>query len=461
MIGEIPILASEQRLLDEAEAADDTEKKEEAPKATTTTRVLADGTYATETVYSATSTARLEQVRAASKPPLRALILGGDFFTGSVLAATLTKLVMRYAGSGSADADVNAMRAEAILIMTSTIRVGQSKFASVPIDEDSRERIMNCVETLAQLQGSKVMQDVFLRDSKAAFSKMVKTEEKKARAKKELEVKANAIQADDLISFRQLDKKSTGDAQDYDSDLLQATGANVVQDDFVSKLSRITQLTGFSDPVYAEAVVTVQQFDIVLEVLIVNQRNETLQGLTCEFATLGDLKLVERPTPRTLGPLQFSTETSTIKVSSTETGVIFGSIVYSTGDQDHNIVLNDLHLDLLWYIRPSSVNEAAFRSMWTEFEWENKVAVNTPMTDLRTYLDHLLKSTNMQLLTPDNALGGECNYLSANLAAKSLFGEDALANCSIEKTEDGTIQGHVRIRSKTQGIALSLGDKAS
>jgi coatomer subunit beta len=41
----------------------------------------------------------------------------------------------------------------------------------------------------------------------------------------------------------------------------------------------------------------------------------------------------------------------------------------------------------------------------------------------------------------------------------TLAGEDALANLSIEKGEDGTIQGHVRIRSKTQGIALSLGDK--
>jgi hypothetical protein len=37
-------------------------------------------------------------------------------------------------------------------------------------------------------------------------------------------------------------------------------------------------------------------------------------------------------------------------------------------------------------------------------------------------------------------------------------GEDALANLSIEKTEAGIV-GHVRIRSKTQGIALSLGDR--
>jgi hypothetical protein len=41
-----------------------------------------------------------------------------------------------------------------------------------------------------------------------------------------------------------------------------------------------------------------------------------------------------------------------------------------------------------------------------------------------------------------------------------ITGEDALANLSIEKAEGtGIITGHVRIRSKTQGIALSLGDK--
>lgn len=68
-----------------------------------------------------------------------------------------------------------------------------------------------------------------------------------------------------------------------------------------------------------------------------------------------------------------------------------------------------------------------------------------------------MKSTNMACLTPDAALSGDCDFLSANLCARSLFGEDALANLSIEKTEEGVIQGHVRIRSKTQGIALSLG----
>jgi coatomer subunit beta len=49
----------------------------------------------------------------------------------------------------------------------------------------------------------------------------------------------------------------------------------------------VTQLTGFSDPVYAEAYVNVNQFDIVLDVLVVNQTADTLQNLTLELATLG------------------------------------------------------------------------------------------------------------------------------------------------------------------------------
>ena len=54
---------------------------------------------------------------------------------------------------------------------------------------------------------------------------------------------------------------------------------------------------------------------------------------------------------------------------------------------------------------------------------------------------------------------GDCGYLAANLYAKSVFGEDALVNVSVEKQLDGKLAGYIRIRSKTQGIALSLGDK--
>ncbi len=153
---------------------------------------------------------------------------------------------------------------QAMLIMTSIVRVGQSKFAAIPIDEDSQERIMNCIETLAKLQASASVKEIFLHDTKAAYAKMVATEEKKALEKKAKENKTTAVQADDLISFRQFSKKaSTGDMDDvseanrrrhfallhrfctqFEVDLSRATGAAEIKDDFISKLSRIVQLTG-------------------------------------------------------------------------------------------------------------------------------------------------------------------------------------------------------------------------
>lgn len=69
-----------------------------------------------------------------------------------------------------------------------------------------------------------------------------------------------------------------------------------------------------------------------------------------------------------------------------------------------------------------------------------------------------MKTTNMSCLTPDRGLSGDCQFLSANLYARSVFGEDALANLSVEKEGDnGPVTGFMRIRSRSQGLALSLG----
>jgi len=61
--------------------------------------------------------------------------------------------------------------------MTSVIRIGQSKFVSVPIDEDSQERIFNCIRMLSEMSTSKSINEIFLMDTKAAYTKMVATEE--------------------------------------------------------------------------------------------------------------------------------------------------------------------------------------------------------------------------------------------------------------------------------------------
>jgi coatomer subunit beta len=131
------------------------------------------------------------------------------------------------------------------------------------------------------------------------------------------------------------------------------------------------------------------------------------------------MKIVERPQAHTIAPQDQITIRASIKVSSTETGHIFGTIVYedtSTREKCY-INLNDIHMDIMDYIRPATCTDEVFRSMWAEFEWENKVAISTSITSLVEFLNHIVTSTNMTCLTPhDKTEKG--SFLAANLYAR-------------------------------------------
>lgn len=51
-----------------------------------------------------------------------------------------------------------------------------------------------------------------------------------------------------------------------------------------------------------------------------------MQNCTLELATMGDLKLVEKPQPIVLAPHDFCNIKASVKVTSTENGIIFGNI---------------------------------------------------------------------------------------------------------------------------------------
>uniref|UniRef100_A0A2P2MSH8 Coatomer subunit beta n=1 Tax=Rhizophora mucronata TaxID=61149 RepID=A0A2P2MSH8_RHIMU len=462
-LGELPFFSASE----EPEATDASKMTQQVTSNHVSSRrpaILADGTYATQSAASETAFSPPTLVHGSlASGNLRTLLLTGDFFLGAVVACTLTKLVLRLEEVQPSKIEVNKSSTQALLIMVSMLQLGQSPILPHPIDSDSYDRIVLCIRLLCNTVDD--VRKIWLQSCRQSFVKMLA--EKQLRETEELKAKAQVsnAQPDDLIDFYHL-KSRKGMSQleledEVQDDLKRATGEFMQDGDDANKLNRILQLTGFSDPVYAEAYVTVHHYDIVLDVTVINRTKETLQNLCLELATMGDLKLVERPQNYTLAPESSKQIKANIKVSSTETGVIFGNIVYETSNVlDRTVVvLNDIHIDIMDYISPAVCTDAAFRTMWAEFEWENKVAVNTIIQDEKEFLDHIIKSTNMKCLTAPSALDGECGFLAANLYAKSVFGEDALVNVSIEKLTDGKLSGYIRIRSKTQGIALSLGDK--
>ncbi|CAX40001.1 beta-coat protein of the COPI coatomer, putative [Candida dubliniensis CD36] len=463
-IGEVPIIASELKSkkheedteeLQEEEAEYDGKPRRKGPV------VLPDGTYATESALTSETTDSLES---DSKTPIRKQILGGDFYLGAVLASTLVKLILRLQSLKQTQEKIlNGLKAEALLIMVSILRVGESSLVSKKIDEDSADRILSYIKILNDEEDLQEIKTSFLEDTKDAFKAQINNAELKKAEALAKDLHDNAEQIDDAIVFRQLDKDNKKSKTSVD-DLAAASGSNELKkEDLSSRLNKIIQLTGFSDPIYAEAFVKVHQYDVVLDVLLVNQTTTTLRNLSVEFATLGDLKVVDKPTTANIGPHGFYKVQTTIKVTSADTGVIFGNIVYDGQHSDDSriVILNDVHVDIMDYIKPATCSESQFRKMWNEFEWENKITIKSPIETLKEYLDELMKGTNMQCLTPGAVIGEECQFLSANLYSRSSFGEDALANLCIEKQSDGPIIGHVRIRSKGQGLALSLGDRVA
>lgn len=126
------------------------------------------------------------------------------------------------------------------------------------------------------------------------------------------------------------------------------------------------------------------------------------------FLAISFTTVLRHQTPTVSSSMMFTSISWTTSIRPTALNLRYEALYLSK--QDVSISLTDL--DLL-----------QFRSMWTEFEWENKVNVNTQITDLRTYLNHIMASTNMSCLTPEGALEGECGFLSANMYARSLFGE--------------------------------------
>lgn len=296
------------------------------------------------------------------------------------------------------------------------------------------------------------------------------------------EKKDVVVQADDALAFRALRSGKTDDDVDVTSAGTQGALDTTAENDLqvaisgkskaslldLSKLKRTFQLTGFGDPVYVEASVEVFEYDLAVTVMAVNQTNQVLHNLSLELNTSPDLKVVDRGGVANVPPHGTHHFNCLVKVTSTESGVIFGNIVYdnASGADNTIIVLSTIHIDIIDYIVPATCSDALFRSMWSVFEWENKVVVSTDITELKDYLAHLVAITNMRCLTPQVALGGGSstggnNFLAAILYAQSIFGEDALMNVSIEKTSTGRLSGFVRIRAKTQGIALGLGDKIS
>jgi coatomer subunit beta len=266
-------------------------------------------------------------------------------------------------------------------------------------------------------------------------------------------------QPDDLIIIKQLKgREGLGELDFGDDESFKNKMMSQDEENFSVKLGKIQQLSGIGDPIYCECVVNVHHYDISLDFLVLNRSEHTAQNLTLELASEGDLKLVDRPQTVNLAAGKSERLKASVKVSSTEAGLIFGNLTYEYMREGTKIIpLNELYIDSLQYLHPATCTDVEFRTMWSKFKADEKVNI-TAQGNLRKFVSELAKRSNVKCLTPDAILNCSKDFLVANFYARTHFGEDALLNVSIESTPTG-ILGCLRVRGETIGMVRSLSGK--
>ena len=164
-LGDMPIVDDELRKMSGVEK--ENEEEEQTKSTSGRMMVTADGTYATQSAF----VSKTGSVNEDKRPPLRAYLLKGDFFIGSAIGSTLTKLALKYFDIVLDEAKQNKFCAEAMLIMASIIHFGKSGIPEKAITEDDLDRLAVCVKVLGERNG--FMKAIFNMECRKAVTDML------------------------------------------------------------------------------------------------------------------------------------------------------------------------------------------------------------------------------------------------------------------------------------------------
>jgi coatomer subunit beta len=429
------------------------------------TVVLPDGSYGTQLI------ARSElNKKVGHTTGLRRLLTENDevdFILVSSLAVAVTKLALKV------EEGREELNKRLILLFGTLVQLKSYPCKYAPsspnrdkgvcetgqgIDPDNYDRVCLCVLILLGQAPEDLLKDGL------KYYAFTKSGAQSVQTVKETATAPISSQPDDLLMIKQLKgKEGLGDIDFAEDEGVKASSLMQSEDlDLSTRLAKTRQLTGLGDPAFVECFVRVHQYDIVLEFTVSNRTASTLKNLTLELATQGDLKLVDRPQPCNIGVGQSKLLKATLKVSSSDAGVIFGNLTYdnTAGGLGCMLTLNEVPIDVSEYISPHPCEDTDFRRLWGSLNWESVVDFTFQVNSVAQLLELLASRTNMQSVTAQSVLDSCDSFVVCNFYARSRFGEDNLMNVSAEIRE-GIATGQVRIRAKSQGMTTGLAEKLS
>lgn len=266
---------------------------------------------------------------------------------------------------------------------------------------------------------------------------------------------------DDLLGFRALKGRAKADAYFDDGELFLTNFESAAQDQrkVTSKLKNLVQLTGYSDPIYAECTFKFTKYNIDLEVFLLNRTDSILKNVNINFFStvknkdMQNLRLLEKVKLPYLMPGENTSVFKSLKYNVNKEFQFFGDISFenNAGIPMGNIRTSNINFNILEFLEAHKISTRRFRHLWQICEWENKVKIKTKQRDVASFIQIMkrkLSLTEVAELRIEHSV-----YSTFSMYSRFCLGKDLLINFCIEKMAKG-FEGHIRLRSQNMGLVV-------
>lgn len=218
----------------------------------------------------------------------------------------------------------------------------------------------------------------------------------------------------------------------------------------------IKQLSGYTDPLYVEAMVEVTRLKISLELLVINTTSHMITNILPEFTVSPNISS-DRTFSFNLDKQSIIKKEYSLRVNEVVNGFLTGHIQFSIGKNMHmSISLGEIQFKVNEYLLEKNISQDDFKGSWITLEWENSYTSRFRSSlEVNGVFDRIKNALKCSVIDIIPSTNRHSNFIVANLCCTTLLAEDILLNLKISK-ENTAVTVDCRMRSASEKIVKSL-----
>lgn len=222
--------------------------------------------------------------------------------------------------------------------------------------------------------------------------------------------------------------------------------------DSISLKHKTVQMSGLGDPLYIESNVSYTKYEILLDMLIINQTSSYLRAITLDFSFSRNLRIMDSIESFSLTPNTATTINVRFSINESLNSFITADVSfkypnkaeYNTKPYIQN--LSEILIDINELLENADIN---FVEVWRTLEWEHIYSI-TMRRKIEDILDYLVTKVNGKLCNKLSNYG----FIVANVACYTIRKTPVLINISISSAKDSLVE--IRVRSKKEEIVKDV-----